>query len=113
MAAMAYCGPLGLAYTTFLEWDELSRSAALAWRRREDQRCGGCGQVRDDWMARDGDGQPVCDEHGNQMEADPPPLAVVDHYCPACDALGRARKAREKQLAEQPGVHLAFGPDTG
>lgn len=40
---MAYCGPRGIPYDGWLEWDDTSRAAALAWAEREADRCPGCG----------------------------------------------------------------------
>lgn len=42
---MAYCGPRSIPYLEFLEWDDLSRDAALAWQAREASRCPDCGQL--------------------------------------------------------------------
>lgn len=91
---MAYCGPRGIPYSEFLRWDDLSQSAALAWQDREADRCGGCGQHRSDWL----------DDQGVELRERP--AIVVESFCPACDDLGRARKAAEGE--DRPGVHLAF-----
>lgn len=93
---MDYCGPRGIPYSTFLDWDDLSQSAALAWQARERDRCGGCGQHRSDWL----------DDHGQELRQRP--AEVVDVFCPACSDLEAARQARGD--GERPGFHLAFSP---
>ena len=101
---MAYCGPAGIPYTTFIGgpagWDDLSRDAAIAWQLERDTRCGGCGQHRDEWVTLGADGQ--------EREIRPAPYVIHDHHCPSCETLERARKAREKE--ERPGQHLVFVP---
>lgn len=71
---MAYCGPRGIPYTTWLAkpWDELSRAAALAWAARDADRCPGCGLHHSD-LPDSGDlrAMPVVGEY---------------HYCVGCDA---------------------------
>ncbi len=94
---MAYCGPKGIRYAEFLEWDDLSQSAAIAWQAREAHRCGSCGQVPDDWM--------TVDEDGNRVGVDD--IAVVERYCPPCDRLARANEAKGKDPT--PGVTLVIG----
>jgi hypothetical protein len=93
---MDYCAPRGVRYGEFLDWDQLSRDAALAWQARENARCGSCGQVEADWMVDGPDGP---------TEAVPPPLVVDHHWCPGCAALG-TRRANEKDLPA--GVTHAF-----
>lgn len=40
---LAYCVPLGLEHCKFLGWCEGCQAKALAWSRRERERCHGCG----------------------------------------------------------------------
>lgn len=82
---MGYCGPAGLAYTEFMGWDPLSRDLALAWRRREDSRCGGCGVPYEDWYLDDGTPDdtaytlnayrcPGCEKHAGHADKGEPGL---------------------------------------
>lgn len=70
---MAYCGPAGVAYSKFMQWDPLSRDLAIAWRQRENTRCGGCGVPYEDWYV---DGEP--DEDAYRPEK---------YVCPGCSKL--------------------------
>lgn len=100
---MAYCGPRGIRYTEFLEWDPVDRDAALAWQNRESARCGGCGTVPADWLNDWGpDGQPVANELTPVMHAQ-------DQYCAGCGARHR-HEATHKDGAP-PGVHTVFVPN--
>lgn len=94
---MDYCGPKPLRYAEFLEWDDLSRSAALAWQARENAKCGSCGQVKADWT----------DAEGRQQH--PAPFVVVDHWCPGCEALGQ-RRIVEGSGEKPPGISHVFAP---
>jgi hypothetical protein len=96
---MAYCAPRGIRYHDFLGWDDLSRDAAIAWQVREHAKCSGCGQLREEWMERD-------PETGELTEMFPAPFRVVEHWCPACAAVGQARKVRGDDFVE--GRHFAF-----
>lgn len=97
---MAYCGPAGIRYAEFLEWDDLSRDAALAWQYRQDRRCSSCGTVHDDWLnSRDAEGNLVADELA-------PVYVTDDIYCPGCAALDRHRRTNGED--EVPGRHPAF-----
>lgn len=97
---MDYVAPRGIPYEDFLEWGDLSKAAALAWQNREGAKCGSCGTIKAEWMTTDAEGNPI--------ELMPPPMHVVDHWCPGCDAVARARKARGDTMRD--GVHLAFRP---
>jgi hypothetical protein len=90
---MDYCAPRAIPYAKFLEWDPLSRDAALAWQARKSATCGSCGQVKGDWT----------DEDGHELH--PPPLIVTEHWCPGCAAL-ETRRTNSKDLP--PGVQLGF-----
>lgn len=109
---MDYCGPRGIPYGDFMDdriWSPLSRDAALAWHLREARRCGSCGQVKEDWMAHDADGNPIIGPNGKPAELNPEPFDVVHHHCPACDRLARRRNTGEKL---NDGVTYAFVPAT-
>ncbi len=101
---MRYCGPLGIAYSVWLGvgdgWDGYSRAAAMAWQAREDDRCGGCGQQRSDWLDEDG------------MVLQEPPFTMVEISCPSCAEKERyEREAQEEQregIAPIAGLQLAF-----
>src|SRR5690606_16756481 len=81
---MAYVGPAGIPYSEFMRWSDFDRSAALAWRIRENQRCGSCGTVPAEWKSRDWNGDPICDEHGTQFLDRELPFHIVEESCPAC-----------------------------
>ena len=93
---MAYCGPRGIPYTTFLGWDPLSQDAAIAWAIRENDACGGCGLHRSELLDADG------------VELRHQPYEAVALYCPGC----AAREKMDKSLGDErrPGVHVAFIP---
>lgn len=85
---MDYCGERGIPFEEFTDpkrWSPLSRDSALAWQARRNSTCGGCGQVKADWMTTGPDGEPT--------QIIPEPFIVTDHWCPSCDALERHRKA--------------------
>ncbi|MHB1063528.1 MAG: hypothetical protein ACYC1Z_03380 [Georgenia sp.] len=70
---MGYCGPRGLALSTFLSWPQEDQDAALAWQGHESRRCSSCGFHPDDG-------------------------GVHSHIdvCPGCVALEHARKDASK-----------------
>lgn len=45
---MAYCGPRGIALSTFLSWPQADQDAALEWSAHESRRCPSCGTHPDD-----------------------------------------------------------------
>jgi hypothetical protein len=75
---MAYCGPRGIALSTFLRWPRSDQDAALDWADYEAGRCRNCFTHPDEW----GDN----------------PLAFHAHpdQCKGC-------QARER-MAQAPGV---------
>lgn len=109
---MAYCGPRGIPYTTFLGddngWDDLSRAAALAWQADQDKRCQGCGQDRADWWERDENGDIVVTDDGYPKVRVPFAYTVETSYCPACDALERYREGATANPVR--GAHPHFVP---
>jgi hypothetical protein len=102
---MDYCGPRGIRYAEFLEWDPLSRDAAISWQARANGTCGGCGTVRGDWLnTRDENGALAADELA-------PVYLTTDVFCAGCAAKSRHEK---KDAAERPpGVHMAFVRNPG
>lgn len=99
---MDYCGPAGIPYLAFLDWDPLSRDAALAWQARRNETCGGCGTARSDWM----NGR---DEHGNLVANTLAPTYLTeDIYCPGCGALELHRKNAQDGPESAPGVRPGF-----
>lgn len=46
---LAYCVPLGIPHSTFLEWDPLDQDKALAWWREQKKVCRGCGTRKEEW----------------------------------------------------------------
>ena len=101
---MAYCGPLGIPYLEFQGWDDVSRSAALAWRARENTRCGGCNHTADEIYQTTWDGNPVLDPAGNPIPAAPPKWLVETDICPTCAALQRAQTSP----GDTKGIHYRF-----
>lgn len=102
---MAYCGPHSIPYTWFTgqskanRWDDLSRAAAIAWQRREADRCGTCGQYRADWL----------DENG--IELFDPPFEVYERFCPGCYSLELHEMDHEKdEKLARAGFRPAFKP---
>lgn len=87
---MAYCGPRGIPYTTWLAdpWDDVSRAAAVAWAHREADRCGGCGLYRSDLL----------DAEGNELRDLPVELDVQS--CPGCRKQAVAEKERSADDVE-------------
>lgn len=39
---MSYCGPRGIPLSEFNSWSDIDQAAALAWQRREDEKCPQC-----------------------------------------------------------------------
>ncbi len=112
---MAYCGPRGIPYLHFLggpnEWGDLSRDSAVAWQARENRRCEGCGQIREEWLGYDDKGEPIVDDAGNHMEAVPPPFVFEPHYCPPCFHLNGARGDKYAEASKKATHHhLARNP---
>lgn len=89
---MSYCGPRGIPYLDFLRWDPISRATALAWHQLDAERCGSCGQRRDDWYLHDPDTGEVLRDAEGYPRVDFFRFQVVDHYCPACQHLANHRK---------------------
>lgn len=89
---MAYCGPAGIPYAEWLNWDDLSRSAALAWRDRENQRCGSCGTVPAEWKSVDWNLDPILDGDGDQYLERELPYLIRPDRCPCCAEIGRHAK---------------------
>lgn len=87
---MAYCGPHGIPYTEFLQWDDLSRDAALAWKADHDQRCSSCGTHRDQWWVYDSDGQPIIVD--GYPKVDLTRWTIDTAYCPGCHLLSLHRE---------------------
>lgn len=105
---MGYCGPRGIRYSEFLDWDQLDQDAALAWQARELARCR-CGQVPAEWREYDEMGHPVLDEHGAHAEAKVKPFFVAEEFCPACRDLARANDSSPH--ADNPGRRLKWEPN--
>jgi len=109
---MDYCGPRGIPYLDFLEWDDVSRNAALAWSIRDRHTCSGCATLRSDWNNTvDENGEPAPDLTN-------PVFLATDVYCPGCDAKQRREEQIRKETEQNPqfarGVHVGFkyNPDT-
>lgn len=100
---MRYCGPRGIPYEQWLGvatgWTGYSRAAALVWQAREDDRCGGCGQQRSDWLDDDG------------IVLEEPPFELVEYACPSCGE--RQRYEREAREEEKAGVTPIAGLQLG
>lgn len=93
---MRYCGPRGIALSTFLSWPEADQDAALTWAEHEDQRCGTCGTHPDDW-------------HGDRYAWH----AEVSR-CAGCEQLEQlAASDRTKDIGKGIKLHLARGSAAG
>lgn len=105
---MGYCGPRGIPYSVFLEWERLDQDAALAWHARDLATCR-CGQVPAEWREYDDHGHPVLDpETGAHLEAKVKPFTVGGEFCPACAAIAEAGKGPH---ADNPGWKLVLKPN--
>ena len=82
---MAYCGPKGIPLSTFLEWPDSDRWAALEWQAWESRRCRSCGTHAEDWAE---------DRYAYQAQL---------HECEGCVRIQTASRSAEAQL---PGVHI-------
>lgn len=76
---MAYCGPRGIALSSFLAWPVDDQDAALGWQAYESRRCRDCGWHPDEGKAH----------------------AHVD-VCPGCVTL---KSAQETEDAKVKGAH--------
>lgn len=84
---MAYCGPRGIALSTFLAWSRSDQDAALEWSAHEARRCSGCGTHPDDWA-----------EDRNSHHAH------LSDQCPGC--LARHRLEEHSKDGRKPGVNV-------
>lgn len=92
---MSYCGPRGIAWGAFLQWDRLSRNAAVAWARRNAETCTSCGTHPDTWDPTRGGS-----EHAL--------VAVID-ACRGCATLQSGQQQLTDDMRKQGG-HVRFGP---
>lgn len=51
---MEYCGPRGVAHSTFLEWSRPDRDKALWWVIHQRSTCPGCGTRPEEWDEEQG-----------------------------------------------------------
>ncbi len=92
---MAVCRDV-IPYSHFmggpLVWTDLDRALAVEWRKRENERCRGCGTSRSDWYLDDGtpddtafraqlDRCPGC-EHLASVDLDPKDKGQVKRIVP-------------------------------
>lgn len=89
---MAYCGPHGIALSTFLRWDVSDQEAALEWQAYEARRCRSCGSHPEDWAE---------DSRAHHAHL---------HQCPGCQQTERLRQSNEaKDAGHGVQVVLAHG----
>lgn len=86
---MAYCGPRGIALSTFLRWTQSDQDAALEWAAHEARRCS-CGTHPDDWAE---------DPHAHH--------AHLSAQCPGCLARHRLTQRLGKDGLD-PGVQVVL-----
>lgn len=46
---MAYCVPLGIPHSVFLEWDPVDQDKALGYQRQQRSLCPGCRTREEEW----------------------------------------------------------------
>lgn len=96
---MDYCGPRSVPYSHFLggsnQWDDLSRSAALAWHADQRSACASCGTYRDEWFDSDG------------VELRDLPYEVVARNCAGCELL---EDWHEEHKDAKRSMHLSLRP---
>lgn len=46
---LAYCVPLGIPHSAFLDWEEDDQDKALAYQREMRKVCSGCGTRQEEW----------------------------------------------------------------
>lgn len=69
---MAYCAPLGIPHSRFLDWEERDQDKALAWLAFERTKCPGCSTFPEDYLDED------------KKMISPPPWKVSDQICYGC-----------------------------
>jgi len=84
---LAYCVPLGIPHSKFLEWDELDQDKALAWTRERAKCCPGCGTRAEEW------------------KRDRFAYVGQTRYCPGCEILEQERE-NVREDARGVTVHL-------
>ena len=93
---MAYCGPLGLAHSTFLSWDRDDRDKALIWAARQRGGCNRCGTRPAEW-------DPALGGHDDAYVAEL-------HQCWGCHATAEAEQKAGSKM-KKPGVHVRLVPN--
>lgn len=79
---MAYCAPLGIPHSHFTAWDPLDQAKALAFQRREAEKCPSCRihpEVTDP-------------EHGGHPDA----LRLMSVLCRPCEIAENSRERFSK-----------------
>ncbi len=91
---MAVCATYGMAHSAFKAWDQLDQDKALAWHRRQAEKCTGCGihpEVTDP-------------ERGGRPDA----LRLTSRLCPTCEISDRT--AEEYNKNREPGEYRVWVP---
>lgn len=89
---MDYCGPRGIAHSTFKSWDQLDQQKALEWQRRQAEICSGCGMHPD--------------RTDPDRGGDPGSLELGSRLCPACEIAERQREHFQKN--REPGEYQVW-----
>lgn len=93
---MAYCGPLGIAHSEFLSWDDLDQDKAIAWLGFEKSRCPGCNTFPHEYL----------DDEGRVLNQ--PPYIVYSERCYGCVGI----EDKNKEIgANKVGYHLRMIPN--
>lgn len=99
---MAYCGPLGLPHSKFLDWDPTDQDKALAWLGFEKSKCPSCNTFPSEYLDAEG-----------RMKY-PPPYRVYTEICYGCVAIHDKNEEMTKMSHDkQPpvGIHMRMVPD--
>jgi RNA polymerase subunit RPABC4/transcription elongation factor Spt4 len=79
---MGYCGPRGIAHSTFLAWSPSDRDKALWWLIHDRQTCPGCGTRAEEW------------------EGDRDAYVPEAHHCRGCEVKASADEWFERHRGE-------------
>jgi hypothetical protein len=92
---MSYCGPRGIALSTFLSWTPEDQEAALAWQTHEARRHATCGTHPEDFPSRE-----------------PSDVHFHPAVCRGCQELERAREqlAADHDVTRGLSIVTAVGP---
>ncbi|HEY9371538.1 hypothetical protein [Streptomyces sp.] len=83
---MDYCGPRGIAHSTFLAWDIDDQAKALGWMSEAGKRCKHCGTAAWEW------------------EGNPEAYEAASRVCLGCLAIGTEQKDKAEHAKAIPGL---------